>query len=63
MKYNWLLSLKSGGRMNEWEKVSGIFKVPEDKKEFYFYCINWYSGQESVLYYADVKMVKLSESR
>lgn len=63
LKYNWLLSLKSGGRMNEWEKVSGIFKVPEDKKEFYFYCINWYSGQESVLYYADVKMVKLSESR
>jgi|GEM_PF-1077779 len=58
LKYNWLLQLKSRGLMNEWETLSGTFRVPENMKDAYFYCLNWYPGEEDKLYYADVKLFR-----
>ena len=57
LNYKWILRLSN--TTENWEHVSGEFTVPEKTSAIYIYCMNWYAGQKTKIYYADLKLVKV----
>jgi len=57
-KYTWKAFGEGSDQVSEWTKVGKVYQA--DGTEAYFYCFNWYLGQDGVCYYAGLSLKKIT---